>query len=598
MDFEIKPKADILFEISWEVCNKVGGIYTVVVSKASQMLSYYKENYFLIGPYFSEKARGQFQEIVPPDDIKGIFSRLEQEGIKCHYGKWLIEGEPKTILIDFADFFGQKNQIRNELWETSKIDTLNSGFDFDEPMIFSWASAKLIEQFILLYKDKKIVCQFHEWLCAAGLIYLKNRNLKTGLVFTTHATRLGRTLAELNLPLYSMLEGVDSDQLAYKYNIYDKHQLEKAAAQASHVFTTVSEITGIEAQYILSRKPDFFLFNGLDISKFPSFEEIVIKHRIQRDRIREFILYYFTPYYSFDVKETLLYTLHGRYEFRNKGIDLYIKALGQLNQKLKTSNNSQKTIVAFIFVPSNVRGIKPGLLEAREIYKDIKDYYEEISEELKQNILYNLVSNRNISQSELFTKTFLREIKSRILRLKKTGLPPVSTHDLADPNDIILKAIKEAGLENKEEDKVKIIFYPIYLTGDDGLLHLNYYESIQGSHLGVFPSFYEPWGYTTLEAAALGVSSVTTDLSGFGRFFKEENQDQLQPGIFILDRFGKQDDEVTDSLSDFFYRFSQFSHQDRVKNKLRAREMAAKADWSILIKNYIQAHNLALEKSL
>ena len=298
MDSEIKPKADFLFELSWEVCNKVGGIFTVVKSKAAQMVKYYDQNYYLVGPYFADRAKGIFEEGAAPQELKGIFDNLNKEGIKCHYGKWLIEGEPKTILIDFADFHNKKDDIKKQLWETDKIDSLKSDFDFDEPMIWSWAAGKMIEQFIAANKGKKIVGHFHEWLCGAGLLYLKKQKVKAGLVFTTHATRLGRTLASANLPLYDMLKKIDADKEAYNHNVYFKHQIEKAAAHQSHVFTTVSEITAIEAEALLGRKPEVLVFNGLDINKFPTFEEIAIKHRLQRDRMREFILYYLAPYYD------------------------------------------------------------------------------------------------------------------------------------------------------------------------------------------------------------------------------------------------------------------------------------------------------------
>ncbi|MCG2809149.1 MAG: hypothetical protein L6275_02295 [Candidatus Portnoybacteria bacterium] len=597
MKQKIKPKADFLFELSWEVCNKVGGIYAVITSKASQMVGYYGDNYYLIGPYVAAKAKGQFREEAPPENFRVAFSDLEKEGIKCHFGRWLIEGEPKTILVDYTHVWGQANEIKRQLWENYQIDTLNSNVDFDEPMVWSWASGKLIERLADCLKGKKIASQFHEWLCAAGLLYLKNNKVKTGLVFTTHATCLGRTLASADFPLYSMLDKINPDEEVYRRGIHSKHQIEKAAAQQSDIFTTVSKITGLEAEHLLGRKPDVLTYNGLDISKFSSFEENIIKHRIQRNRIREFALYYFLPYCAIDIKNTLFYFISGRYEFRNKGIDFFIKSLGELNQRLKKENN-KKNIIAFIWAPADVREIKPEILESREIYRDIKDFFEEVSEEAKESILYALAGGKEIAQNELFSESFLREIKKKIMKLKRSGLPPTCTHNLANPDDIILKTLKEAGLENQEEDKVKVIFYPIYLTGDDGLLNLNYHESIQGAHLGAFPSFYEPWGYTPLETAALGVASITTDLSGFGIFSQDEIKDKAYPGMFILERFNKKDEAAIKSLTDLFYSFSQFSHKEREENKIRAREMAAGADWGILAARYIEAHNQSIKKAL
>ncbi len=596
MEQKIKPEASLLFELSWEVCNKVGGIYTVITSKASQMVDYYQDGYFLVGPYFPDKAKGQFEEKDPSNDFKAVFDKLEKQGIKCHLGKWLIQGEPQTILIDCSGFYNQAEEIKKRLWKSYQIDSLGAGDDFNHPLVWSWAAGKLIEETAKLLKRKKIASHFHEWLGAAGLLYLKMNKVKTGIVFTTHATVLGRAMANQNLPLYSLLEKVVPDEEARRHNAAAKHLLEKNAAQQSHVFTTVSEITAIEAKSFLGREPDLLTFNGLDMENYPTFEENLIKHRIQKSRIREFVSYYFLPYYPLDFKNTLFYFISGRYEFHNKGIDIFIKGLGKLNQQMK-KDQSSKNIVAFIWVPANSGEINPKVLRAREIYQDIKDYFEEVSEEVERKVLYSLAAEKNISEEKLFSRSFLREIKKKVMKLKQEGLPPISSHYLVDDNDEVIKAIKEAGLENRQEDKVKVIFYPIYLKGDDGLLNLNYHESIQGTHLGVFPSFYEPWGYTPLETAGLGVSAATTDLAGFGRFLKDKFENKEQPGIFVLERHSRQDiEKIADDLAKIFYKFLDFSVRQRVDSKIKAYRLAGQADWKILVKKYLEAQNKALQK--
>jgi len=598
MNHEIKPQADYLFEVSWEAANKVGGIYTVLQTKARRMLEYYSENYFLIGPYFIDRVKGEFEEKAPPEEIKKVFDELEKRGIRGHFGSWLIEGEPKIILLDFVNFLKETDQIKTELWLDYKIDSLAASSDFNEPVVFSKAAGMLIEKLAGEFKNKKIVAHFHEWLAGAGLLHLaKNRRnypfLKT--VFTTHATVLGRSLANLNADIYAELKNIAPDSEAARLNVQAKHLLEKAAAKNADIFTTISEITAIEAEKILGRKPDILLPNGLDMEKYPSFEDVSIKHRLQRDRIREFILYYFFPYYSFDVKNTLFYFTAARYEFHNKGIDLFIRALGALNEKLK-EEKSGKTIIAFFWIPSGIRGIKPEILENREIFRDVKDELMEAEGKIEENILYSLFEGHKLSEEELFEKSFIVDMKKKLLKLRKKGLPSPSTHELADPNDAILKSFEENALLNREEDRVKVIFYPIYLTGNDGLLNLTYQEGLQGCHLGVFPSFYEPWGYTPLETAALGVASVTSDLAGLGRFFMPDIEQKKYPGIFAVKRFGRSDDEAARDLAGILHSYSRLTREERIENKIATRKLAGRADWKVLITEYVSAHNLALEK--
>ncbi|MBI4140967.1 hypothetical protein HY485_03975, partial [Candidatus Woesearchaeota archaeon] len=441
--------------------------------------------------------------------------------------------------------------------------------------------------------------QFHEWLSAAGLLYLKNNHVKVGTIFTTHATTLGRTLANFDRDLYGLLDKINPDAEAASFGsgVLAKHQTEANAAKHADVFTTVSEITGIEAEKFLGRKPDVLLLNGLDMAKFPTFEEASIKHKLFKNRIHQFLLYYFFPYYSFDIDKTLIYFIAGRYEFRDKGVDVFISALGRLNERLK-QENSDRTIVAFFWIPGNVKAIKPELLESKTYFVDVKDSVDDVADEIKNKVTHLLISKNDISAKSLFSEDFAHEMLPKVRRLARKGVPPLSTHDLYnEDSDLILTALKSAGLVNAEKDRVKAVFYPIYLTGADGLLDTSYYESMQGSHLGVFPSYYEPWGYTPLEGGALGVSSVTTDLAGFGRYLCQKGcTKEKYPGIFVLERFGKSYDEIVAALTDILYRFAHTSSQERVENKIMAQKVAATADWKFFIENYIEAHNLAVEK--
>lgn len=589
-----KPKA--VFEVSWEVCNKVGGIWTVLTSKAEQMVKQYPENYFLLGPYFADKTKGEFEEEPPADGLKEIFHTIEAEqGLKCHFGKWLIKGEPKIILIDFKDFWPKANQIKTELWDNWQIDSLAAGLDFTEPVIWSTACGLLIEKMAGLFAGQKIVAHFHEWLSGAGLLRLKKANPQIGTVFTTHATTLGRTLAYNNVDFYNFIGKINIEENIIKFNIKAKHQLEKATASQATVFTTVSAITAWEAEHFLQRKADLLLPNGLSENQFPSFEEVTMQHRVYRNRLRNFMLFYFFPYYSFNLEQTLIFFTACRYEFRAKGLDVFIKALSQLNKKMQESN-AKKTVVVFFLVPSDVRGVKTDILESREFLDDIKSSLEEISEETQEKVLYALAEDKEISEETLFNKDFLFDIEKKFLKLKRKGTPPPSTHDLVSDQDTILTAFQNAGLDNKPDDKVKVVFYPIYLSGHDGLTNLTYEEFLKGSHLGVFPSFYEPWGYTPLETAGYGVPALTSDLTGFGRACQKYIENKKYPGVFLLKRMDKKDEEVVESLVNTLFSFAQYQRNERVENKMHAKDLSVLFGWKKLVANYFKAHQLSLSE--
>jgi len=595
----VEKRGDFLVEVSWEVCNKVGGIHTVLTSKAASMKSIYGDNYFAVGPYLPKSVRGVFEESPIPEDIrefcnKTVCDDLKKEGIIIHYGKWLIDGEPSVILIDFLSWMSRTDELKKWLWDVYGVDSLRTGFDYDEVVVWSYCVGKVIETISKYKSGFRIVAQFHEWISGTALLYLKNRNCKVGTVFTTHATMLGRSLASKEVDIYNNMERFDVNKEAYGCFCEAKHMVEAASAKNSDVFTTVSEITGLEAGKFLGRKPDVLLPNGLNIDKYKTFEETSIDHRDCRDKDREFLLKYFFPYYKFEVKDTLFFFTACRYEFKVKGIDMFIKALGRLNKLLKDAG-SKKTIIAFFFVPSDIRGIREEVLNNMTLFKDIKDDIEDHLSEIKSNIIEDLLSKKEISKTTIFDEDLLLSLKRKVAKISKEGIPSLSTHDLKYGNDAILNSFVENGLTNKKEDKVKVIFYPIYLSGADGLLDLNYEQGILASHLGVFPSTYEPWGYTTLESCALGVASMTTDLTGFGRFIVDK-VDKEVPGAFVLNAMGKSRDDVVAQLTNVLFNFAKLSKKDRVKNKMAARKIAELADWDLLVGNYVQAHNLALEK--
>jgi len=597
--------ADYLFEVSWEVCNKVGGIYTVVKSKADLMKEAY-DNYIMVGPYFEKNIKFVFSEEKPPKEMIKAFNSLKNKGIICHYGTWQIKGDPKTILIDSSGLVGRKNEFKKRYWDDFGIDSLKSGWDFEEPLIWATAVGMMLEEMSNVYAQKKIVSHFHEWLAGIGLLYLKKTSAHVATVFTTHATMLGRTISGRGEDLYGMIEHMDSCKEAYRVGIQDKFLVERACAENADVFTTVSEITSMEAEHILGRKPEIIVANGLNSDKFPSYEDMSIKHVELRERIREYIKIHFFPHYSFDVEHTLNFFIVGSYEYKNKGLDIFIKALAKLNDKLK-EENSERTIVVFFWIPREVHGTKMELSENKANYEEIENFVERNSSKIKNRIIHNvLVSDKSKKNNEelpitltdnLFDSSLLKEAAMLKSRFYRPGNPLLITHNISsEEGDDIIKGFRETGLDNKEDDRVKVIDYPVYLTGADGLLNLSYYDSIIGCHLGVFPSYYEPWGYTPLESAALGVPSLTTDFGGFGRFLLRKGEGN--GGIYVLKRFGKSEDAVVKKFADILYKYVHMDHSQRVRQKIRAKELSLLADWKVLITNYFDAHNLAIKKRI
>ncbi len=587
-------------EVSYEIANKVGGIYTVVASKMENILSKIKD-YYVIGPFYS-KSLAEFEEEVPPVHLKRCFELLkEKHGIDCKYGKWFIEGKPKCILIDPGRQREKINEIKGKLWEIYKIDSLGSDWWFNEPLPWSWSTGIVIEE---LYNSSvfrsNTIAHFHEWLSGAGLLYLKSRNPDVKTVFTTHATVLGRTIAEVGREdLYKMIrDGLSkgetmNDSKAYEYNLQAKHLMEKACCNNADVFTTVSHIVAMECEYILGRKPDVILPNGLNMENFPIMEELSNLHISHRERIRKFLMSYFSPYYEFDVKNTLLIFTSGRFEFRNKGIDVFIDSLGKLNQILK-GMKTKKHIVAFIWIPCETRGEKGEVMENISLFNRAEEIIERETEEIKERIMEcfakGILPGKNVMDEQ-----FLNDLRKMILQLKAkyNRTPPISPFDV--PENSITLALKRNGLLNRREDKVKVIYYPAYLSKIDGLLAMDYYNAVIGCHVGVFPSYYEPWGYTPLETAALGLQTITTDLSGFGTFISSRlEKDEMS--IVILPRMNKPYEEIVDKLTHILLKIYKMDKRKRGMYKIRAKQLSLKADWKVLIKNYLKAYSLAMKR--
>lgn len=600
-----EPK--VCFEVSFECGNKVGGIHTILKTKAKEMKEKYGENYYTVGFFDKYKHADEFVQEDTPQELIPIFDELTKKGIDCHYGKWVLGNDVKLILIDSKDFeYKELDNIKKTLWDEYKVDSMRTKGDYNEPVAWSVAAGMLIEKMkdkVTSVKNANVVAHFHEWLSGPGLLYLKSKKIPIGLVFTTHATRIGRTKSELGENLMEeIFNGMSKNQLfdnnkANDYELEALHGVEFQTTQNADVFTTVSEVVKDEAGYILHRQADVIVPNALDFEEFVTTRTLTSMHQKYKNRINEFLEAYFLPYYPIETKDNTVIFISGRYEFMNKGVDLFLHALKKLNDKLRGSDS--KGIFVFILVPADIKGPKDTVLKSIIQYQRMRDLIEDNFEDVTDNIINKTLSGEKIDFDQVFGKEFMIKLRthSRFFSNLKNKTPPLTAFDLKNPEngDKIIQSLKETGLDNQRDDKVKVIFYPTYLSPNDGLLGMTYKDFVIGSSMGIFPSRYEPWGYTPFETAALRTVSVTTDVAGFGRFIMD-NFSEKDSAIKVLNILGKSKEVVANDLANIIEEFVNLDIGEKMMRKLVCREQVESLDWKIQTKNYFKAHKIAIER--
>ncbi|MBN2351444.1 MAG: alpha-glucan family phosphorylase [Spirochaetales bacterium] len=528
-----------LFEISWETCNKVGGIYTVIKSKLAEVKRNLGDNYCLIGPLFDNNP--EFEE-TDDSQAKDILQELRRADINAKVGRWKTESRPLVILVGYKDALDQ-GKLLYQLWEDYSVDSMTGGWDYVEPVMFSTMAARAIEAASNVLTHVGIVAQFHEWLAGAGLLYIKKHVPRVSTIFTTHATIVGRSLSGRGVDIYKILADIQPDAEAAKCNVLAKHSLEKAAAREADCFTTVSEITAIEAKYLLKMDPDVVLPNGFSVSGLPAYDKQPQYFHKQRQRLLTFASQFLQR--PFDEEETVIISTSGRYEFHNKGLDVFLDALGQL-AKAPEALGQRKLLVYLLVLTGAVD-----------------------------------ISRRKNDGTDAGRLTVYSQL---------------STHPLWDPNnDPIINTCQRHGLVNGPHDRINVIFVPVYLNGADGVLNLDYYATLAGCDLTVYPSYYEPWGYTPLESIAYSIPTVSTDVAGFGRWILSAGRES--EGIKILKRFDTPYNDTVAELKTHIVRFSGESRDNLKRLKQEARGTALGADWRIFFAKYLSAFESARRES-
>lgn len=535
---------DMIFETSWEVCNKIGGIYTVLSTKAQTLQNLYKDKTIFIGPdvWTEDNPSPYFSEV--PSLLKPWRDKaLLPEGVSVRVGRWNIPGKPIVILVNFQGMYKLKDYYYGEMWERFGVDSLHAYGDYDEGCAFALAAGVVIES-ICSYKrmrHKNVLAHFDEWTTGMGLLYTKWKVPFVGTIFTTHATSIGRSICGNGKPLYDYLPGYNGDQMARELNMESKHSLEKAAAHAADCFTTVSDVTAAECEQLLERRPDIVTPNGFPAEWAPT----KIRQKRARQGARQAMLNVGSKLSGRTLPEdTFIVATSGRCEFRNKGIDVFLDAAEMLRTMDPTRN-----LLLYILVPAWPKAPRADLKEALD--------------------------------SETTS----------------SALPdPVITHSLNNPDqDAILNRIRQLGFNSGSSDKVQVVYVPCYLTGNDRILDMTYYDMLAGLDLTAFPSYYEPWGYTPLESVAFGVPTVTTSLSGFGQWVLSSGKNGFdKSGVLVIQRNDSNYHDVVKALADSMLSMATASPEVIAADSAAARTTADKAEWNYFITYYVEAFRMAL----
>lgn len=590
----------ILAEVAWEVCNQVGGIYTVIRSKIPSIKSKWGNNYFLIGPYLHSRMPAEFE---PSLDYNSPVGRaveiMRSQGVEVQYGTWLVSGSPKVVLINPFSVFYKLGEIKYILWEHHNIPSPDNNNLLDQVIVFGHLVAEFFK--ILAQPDIcdfKIIAHFHEWMVGTSIPEIRRNMLPISTVFTTHATMLGRYLAMNDQYFYEHLSHYNWEVEAKNFNIETQVKIERAAAHGSHVFTTVSEVTARECLALLGRNPDVILPNGLNIQRFTASHEFQNLHLEYKEKIHEFVMGHFFQSYSFDLDKTLYFFTSGRYEYKNKGFDLTLEALARLNWKMQEAG-METTVVMFFITKQPYHSMNPQVLQSRAMMEEIRQTCEAIKDQLGERLFHSVASNDDLKLPDLnyFVDDYWKlRLRRELQSWKQNELPYVVTHNLVDSNDDLLQNIRIANMVNNAHDRVKIVYHPDFISPTNPLFGLEYGQFVRGCNLGIFPSYYEPWGYTPLECIASGVPAITSDLAGFGDYVMQTIQEKEDKGLYVVNRRHRDFYQAADQLTDQLFSFVKMSRRDRITQRYKTENCSENFSWQKLTSYYERAYALAIEK--
>ena len=589
----------LLVETAWEVCNQVGGIYTVIRSKVPTVKEIWKDNYLLLGPAVHPNVDGEFDPITDYNDPIGkVVKLLQERGWDVRYGHWLVSGRPKVVLFNPYSVFGQLGDIKYNLYDHHHVPSQDGDQLLDQVLAFG-EMVKVFTKELAKSSKWSIIMHFHEWMSVTALPEIRRENIPVTTVFTTHATLLGRYLAMNDPYFYDHLPFVDWEKEAIHFNIETQVKIERAAAHGSHVFSTVSDVTGLECEHLLGRKPDVILPNGLNIERFVALHEFQNLHLQYKQMIHQFVMAHFFQSYTFDLDKTLYFFTSGRYEYRNKGFDLTLEALARLNYKMRKAG-MDTVVVMFFITKKPYHSINPQVLQSRAVMNEIRQNCDAITKQIGDRLFYEAAKREDNKLPSLneFVDDYLRlRLRRTLQSWKSDSLPPVVTHNLMnDGEDDILNFLRSSQLVNHEHDNVKIVYHPDFVSPTNPLFGMEYGQFVRGCHMGVFPSYYEPWGYTPLECMASGVPAVTSDLSGFGDYAMKNMHHQEENGLYVIKRDKRVFDDAANQLTHHLFKFVQMSRRQRIDQRNRVEHSSVAFDWKKLATHYEKAYKMSLER--
>ncbi|MDE5585418.1 MAG: glycosyltransferase [Muribaculaceae bacterium] len=553
VDPQVSDDSKILFETSWEVCNKIGGIYTVLSTKARVLKEQFGDNLIFIGPdvWTDESPSPFFKEV--KSLLNGASKLQLPYGISLRTGRWDIPGSPVVVLIKFDGVYPSLNDIYGEMWRLFGVDSLHCYGDYPEGCAFGVAAAVTMQALTahLGANDSNVLAHFNEWTTGMGLLWLRKIMPQAASLFTTHATSIGRSICGNGKNLYQYFTGYNGDQMARELNMEAKHSVEKAAAINADCFTAVSSLTADECAQLLDKRPEVVTPNGFEPDFVPSKRAYTIRRNAGRKRILEIAEKMTGRKWSDD---TLIIATSGRNEYRNKGLDVFLDSMAELS---RTGAPARRDILALVLVPAWVR-------------------------EPNGELLINLNQHGSLQVS-----------------------PDYLTHRLnnedSDPACLRIGQLEAEG-QLAREGQVKIIFIPCYLDGADGIVNISYYDILPALDITVFASYYEPWGYTPLESIAFGVPTVTTDKSGFGQWIEDDVAgNRIDAPLESLEHTGvvvapRDDNSYWDTVKKISHTLEAFSGADKntIENCSKAASAtAALADWKFFIEKYDEAFRIA-----
>lgn len=532
----------LLIETSWEVCNKIGGIYTVLSTKARVLQEKFGDRLIFMGPdvWTPESPSPYFIE--RKSLLKQSASKLKLPyGISIRTGRWDIPGSPQVVLVKFDGVYEHLDEIFGRMWSEFGVDSLHAYGDYHEGCAYAVAAAivmKALSQHLKI-DGHTLTAHFNEWTTAMGLLYLKMTMPEAATIFTTHATSIGRSICGNGKPLYDYFKGYNGDQMARELNMEAKHSLEKTAAHQADCFTAVSDLTADECEQLLDIRPQVVTPNGFE----PDFVPESKKFDILRNTGREKLLSIARALKGKDFgHDTTIIATSGRNEYRNKGLDLFLDSLAKFGE-----NNSGKNVLALVLVPAWVKEPSSQLIEALNEGSEAK------------------------------------------------GTPDFLTHRLNNEDqDAVACRIRSLEGEGKLNGNISVIYVPCYLDGHDGIVNISYYDLLPAIDMTVFASYYEPWGYTPLESIAFGIPTITTDKSGFGQWILANFiNSMIACGVKVVGRTDSNyaDDalEIARQISDY----CSFSTGEKATASKAATATSGKADWKFFIKKYYKAFEVA-----